>query len=319
MVEVSQDMVGLEHASAELDKLLAADAATSQTPAQQATPDQSAAAQAEPGQRAAQTEQTQTETNPNSSSKTGTPAAADQKPTDQKNADQQAQQQGKEPSRYEKARRRQDDAWKQINGEKESLRAERERLERERGEFDQQRKAEEARYTPDQYEQAAKKFDADGKLELAELARQRAKELRDNPPPSPQQAQVLKQEQEAHAKAMKEWWGKAAVDFPPVAQRGSPQHQALETFLKAEPEAVRSPKGMYYAARLVSAETAAARVPEMEKELGALRAKVKELEALTAPGAQDIPARAGQASGPKSDAEAFADLERLATEVGALR
>lgn len=320
MVEVPQEMIGLDAASAELDKLMAADAA--QTQQAQATPTDQSASQ---GQRAAQTAEGQP-SKPDSTSdpnkgQSDTPAAADQKPADQKEQKPEQQQQKpedqKEPTRYEKARRRQDEAWKQINDEKSTLKSDRERFERERAEFEQRQQAQEQQYSPAQYEEAAKKFEGQGKFELAELARQRAEELRKNPPPTPQQAQVLRAQEAQHKAQMKEWWGKAAVDFPEVAKDGSRENVALKTFLQAEPDAVRSPKGMYYAARLVKAETAAARVPELDKELGALRAKVKELEGLTAPGSRDNPSRLGATV--KSDAEEMADLERLAESIGPLR
>lgn len=308
-------MIGLETASAELDRLMTADAAPANSPATTADPNPSASPDA---QRAAQTDGTAAK--PNSSS-TDTPAATDP----QKGQQQQTQTTpkpgeeppAKEPTRYEKARARQDNAWKQINDEKAAIKAERERLERERSEFSQRQQQDAAQYTPDQYDQAAKKFEEQGKFDLADAARARAAELRKNPPPTPQQQEVLRQQQERHQAQMKEWWGKASVDYPDVAKSGTPANNALRTFLQAEPDAVRSPKGMYYAARLVTAETAAARVPAMEQELGALRAKVKELEALTGPGPTALPAQAGRTAA-KTEAEEFADLERLAMETGPL-
>lgn len=307
-------MIGLETASAELDRLMTADAASANSPATTVAPNPSATPEA---QRAAPT--TEPTAKPNSAS-TDTPATTDpqgqqqQTQTTPKPGEQPA---AKEPTRYEKARARQDNAWKQINDEKAAIKAERERLERDRSELSQRQQQDAAQYTPDQYDQAAKKFEEQGKFDLADAARARAAELRKNPPPTPQQQEVLREQQERHQAQMKEWWGKASVDYPEVAKAGSPANAALRTFLAAEPDAVRSPKGMYYAARLVNAETAAARVPGLEQELGALRAKVKELEALTGPGPTALPAQAGRTA-EKSEAEQFADLERQAMEMGPL-
>lgn len=312
MVEIPQDMIGLEAANAELDRLEAADAAATNSPAKDTSTDQSANKAAD---RAAQPEATTAE--PDSIS-TDTPATPDTAKTQQ--TPPKADQTKTEPSRYEKDRQRRDTSWKALNEEKTAVKSERERLERERQEFQEQRKQTEAQYSPEQYDQAAKNFEAQGKFDLADLAKTRAEELRKNPPPTPQQQDVMRRQQADHDKAMKEWWGKAAVDYPNVAKDGSPENAALKTFIQTEPDAVKSPKGMYYAARLVQAETAAARVPDMDKELGALRAKVKELETLTAPGGPSIPGRAGQQGKEvQSDAEQFAELERMAQDMGTLR
>lgn len=331
MVSISQEMIGLDAASAELDRLMTADAGTTaNTQTNQSASD---------GQRAAQTAEAETGTETkkqatDSVSKDGKSASETQKADQQQQQKTETQQAtskeaseaGKTLSKFAKAKDRQDKSWAEINRQKEELRAEREQLARdrdtakaERDELEKRRQAEETKFSPQQYEQAAAEFEKQGKFDLADAARKRAEELRKNPPPSPQQAAVLKQQQDQHAAAMKEWWGKAAVDFPKVAEKGSSENLALETFLKAEPEAVKSPKGMYYAARLIHAESAAARMPEMEKELGALRARVKELEGLTTPGGHDVPANSGRSTGQRIDAEELADLERMAVEMGTLR
>lgn len=321
-------MIGMEAASAELDRMIAAEAAAARPSEEQAaTTDQSA-----PGgqDRAAQPEKTDAQPPDNNSADTR--AAADSpkdqqqqnKPQDKNKPSKEASEAGKtlQQSRYAKARERQEKSWNELNRQKEELQKEREAFQKERDELTAQRQKQEQQYTPEQYEQAASVFEKQGRFDLAEAARERAKELRANPP-KPDQALQQRQQQEAQQMeaAKKEWWGKAAVTYPDVVKQGTPQHQALRTFIESEPEVIRSPKGMFYAARLVSAETAAARVPEMEKELGALRARVKELEGLTAPAgegaAQRIPGE--KSFQEKSDSEQFAELEEQALAMGTLR
>lgn len=325
MVEIPENMIGIEAASAQLAELEAAEAAAVQAQAgkhaQHQAEQSASAALAQQGDRASQSQGKQPKTPDSLSPETGTPAAdaASAAANKEQQTKEQTQQTPKEPSRYEKARGRQENAWKQINDEKAALKADRERLEASQRAFEEQRKTEEARFTPDQYDKAAEKFEKEGKFDLADLARQRASELRKNPPPSPQQREVMAAQAAQHQAQMKEWWGKAAIDFPSVAKEGSTENQALAGFIKAEPDVLRSPKGMYYAARLVTAEQSAARVPAMEKELGALRARVKELEALTAPGGGGVAQNPNPKAAPKSDAEEYAELEALAMGMGTLR
>jgi alkylhydroperoxidase/carboxymuconolactone decarboxylase family protein YurZ len=73
-----------------------------------------------------------------------------------------------------------------------------------------------------------------------------------------------------------------------VAKDGSEFQNTMAAHLQAaanqglNPE--ENPVVFYHVARLTAAEATAARVPKLEKELGAAQARVKELEALTAPG-----------------------------------
>lgn len=116
---------------------------------------------------------------------------------------------------------------------------------------------------------------------LADLLKARADELRKNPDPTAEQfkAQVERQKQHFTMEAAKKW--------PDIAKEGSEfQKQVighLKTLEAQRPHLVDDPSIIYDVARLVAAETGAARVPTMEKELGELRAKVKELQALTTP------------------------------------
>lgn len=113
------------------------------------------------------------------------------------------------------------------------------------------------------------------------MAKAKADDLRKNPPPS------VKQQQEQFTANQREWILKAATDFPEYGKKGSELQSATAEVFKSlttqEPEASRLPGLVYYCVRMAAAETAAARVPVMEKELGELRAKVKELDAATNP------------------------------------
>lgn len=340
MIDVA-DMQGLDAAMTQLDAMEAADAATSSGQGagqsqQSVNAGQKSGAQGD--QHAAQTpsgdQRTQTESNTDAraaaeieSSKSKVQSSKSTEgqgtPESQKAAE------AKGPSRYQKAQERAKNSWEEINRTKAELKAEREKFEGERTQFQQQRQAEERAFSPEQYEEAAKRFEAGGKFDLADAAREKAAELRKNPP-SQAQAQANSQGQPGQPTAaqraqyqahLKEWWGKAAVDFPAVAKEGTPENGLLKEFLTKEPDAVRSPKGMYYAARMVAAETAAARVPGLETELGTLRAKVKELEALTAPGGPGSPARlpGDKPFEQQSDGEQLAELNRLANEMGTFR
>lgn len=211
-----------------------------------------------------------------------------------------------------------------LKGEAAKLKAEQDLLARERAQLQEQRAKVSNKYTPEQYEQAAaskaqesesldlqadglerkaEKAEENGEFGQAEKFKAQAKEMRDaatyqrgvarqmkeygehlrkNPEPTIQQIQAQKQQQ------VRDYTLKAAQSWPDLAKDGSPFQQTVARHLQAAREAGldvnEHPSLMYHCARLTAAETAAARVPGMEKELGELRAKVKELETLTAPG-----------------------------------
>ena len=230
-------------------------------------------------------------------------------------------------------------SWKELNEEKALVRTTAEALKqreatlKQREEQLQQREAKlsQPKHKPEDYEGYAGTLEAQAKQAedagdyskaerlrgKAEDARDYAKQLRENPPkPDPTEA-----ERAAQFKAQqKEWWGKAAVDFPAVVKEGTPEKAGLIALLRAEPDLVNDPKGMYYASRLVTAEALSARVPTLEKDLAAAQARVKELEQLTT-----VPTD-GSVNGnnqPKSFEqmsydEGLATLEAEARQVGSL-
>jgi hypothetical protein len=225
-----------------------------------------------------------------------------------------------EKTRYQKSVDRREKSWAELNQEKELFRKaqaeldnSRKALETERKAFESKKaEAEKQRFSVEDYDKAAEKFEADCKFDLADAARNKAAELRKNPPKAASQLDAEKQQQ--FAAQQKEWFTKAAIDFPSTAKQGSPEHQALQAFVQAEPDVVAHPKGLYYGARLVAAETAAARVPALQKELEQLQARVKEFEALTGPSTPGVPGRvAGDVPwNQKPQGEQLDELEQMA-------
>jgi hypothetical protein len=91
----------------------------------------------------------------------------------------------------------------------------------------------------------------------------------------------------------------------------------LMNLQRQAPGILRHPQSIYLVTQLTAAESSAARVPAMEKELSQMKARVKELETLTAPGAPGQPPRLnGQIPfEQQSREEQFAALEAMANGV----
>ncbi len=312
-IGIPATMPGLDEAAKQLDAMISADATVGDAaiaPAADLAP-APASAIIEPG-RAAQAGADATATP--DTDKTDTQAAADST-TDTSDGKHDVNDKG---SKFAKDYARRENSWKELNRQKDEFkvqqsefRAERERVAMERQEWQRRRDQMDAKYSPEEYDAAAERWENDGEYKLAELARDRAKELRD----SPTREQTLKTQAEDRQKAEKEWYSKAAIDFPDTAKSGSEQNTKLKAFISSEPGVLQDPKGMYYASRLVNAETTATRVPVLEKELGELRAKVKELESTSLPSGQGSPT--GMPS--DSDANQYADLERMARDMVSIR
>jgi hypothetical protein len=315
-VEIA-DIPGIDEANQELDRLMAAEAAQAGTDGTTKTND--AGSVQEEGEHAALTAEIENTLDSGEEAETtNTEARAEA-----------AKAEAPKQTRYEKAKERAERSWQEINAQKEALKAEREAFAKEREQIEQQRREieerrakAEAEFSPDQYDAAAAKFEAEGKFDLADLAKKKAEDLRRNPP-----AQRQAQATAAQEGQRREWALKAGQEFPELVQTNSPLQQRVAQIMQSEPDLKQHPKGIYLAARIAHLEaesgkgaTAAARASELEKNLGLAQARIKELEALTAPGG---PGNAAHLSGARSfeqmsEDQQFAELAREAQEVGVL-
>jgi hypothetical protein len=151
----------------------------------------------------------------------------------------------------------------------------------------------------------------------AEDLRAHAESLRKNPPPS---AKQLEEKLEAQRK---EWMGKAAAAFPDLAKKDSPLQKAVVQHLNAlwqqDRQLAANPAMIYHVTRYAAAEAAAARVPDLEKKLGQLEAKVKEYEQLTSPGGPGAAQRPPSGKVPATDDEERAELREMASGLNGIR
>lgn len=236
----------------------------------------------------------------------------------------------------------------QLDTQEQQLKAREQQIVTREQQFKLQQARAQQRFTPEQYEQAsqtklqnaeqfglqadglerrADKLEEAGNFAGAEQARVQAKQLREqavveaatgrqlkdyaghlraNPDPT------IQQHQQQLAKQMEHYTIEAAKRWPEMGQSGSEFQKSMAANLNAAAkyglDANEHPAVMFFAAQLTAFERAAARVPDMEKELGELRAKVKDYEKLTAPGGgSEATARpqAGKPASQEDDGEAL--------------
>lgn len=132
---------------------------------------------------------------------------------------------------------------------------------------------------------------------LAQRMREYAQHLRQNPDPTAAQVQAKQQQ------ALSHWTVEAAKAYPELAVKGSPFQvavaNALQDAAKSGLDVNEHPMLMFHAAKMVALQTAAERVPGLEKESAKLKNRVKELEGLTSPSGGQSAAQA--TTQPKSD------------------
>jgi hypothetical protein len=151
-----------------------------------------------------------------------------------------------------------------------------------------------------------------------------AEQVRRNPPAG------LAERSAQFEQQRKGWTLEAAKAFPDLMKQNSPFQMTvaghLNALAKQDPSLLAHPSVIYHVCRLTSAEAAAkqfqaqsqaaaARVSSLEKELGELKAKVKEYETLTAPGGSATVPKLGSPGAADEEAE----LERMAREMVSLR
>ena len=143
-----------------------------------------------------------------------------------------------------------------------------------------------------------------------------AEELRKNPPRSMAQEEARINDQR------KEWTLKAATDYPDLAKPKSELQlkvvEMMNRLWREDRAMAANPRMIYHVSRMAKAELSAARVPGLEKELGQLKAKVKDLEELTTPGGATAPQNLGPSSD-RTEAEERQELEDTAHQMGSLR
>lgn len=236
--------------------------------------------------------------------------------------------------------------------QQDQIAAEKLAIQRERNQLAVDRAKANQKFTPEQYEQAAtaktanlsalelqadglesraEKLEGDGKYAEAEKAKGQAKALREqvvadkaaakqmqdmathlraNPDKTLEQHKATLEQHKRHyiTEASKKW-PEFGVENSPFQQKCV---QVLQTLKQRGYDANEHPSLYYDAARLVAAETAAVRVPGMEAELGQLRAKVKELELLTAPGGGSGSVQRMPAKSAPTDADEETELRQMA-------
>lgn len=315
----------LDKAEAALDAQLQAQGAAA-PPIDKGEPEELAAEPKETeAQQAAATEPTakKEESTPDKT-KAGTPTANEAEAAKAKAEAEKAAKEavtGKEQTKYQKEVTRREKSWEKLNEEKSALQKEREAFEQQRKEFDAKKvehEAQEPTTTPEDYEAAAKEFEKDGKLDLAEMARNKAKELREQPPEARAEA--------GFKTAQISSWKKAVEKLPELGVAGSETQKKIRAFIDARPEFkdlfASTPMAWELTAELFghsqaleSSQAQAARVPDLENKVKELTAEVEQLRIATAPsGGSSKGMPSEKTFSDMSPAEQDAEMQRVAAE-----
>ena len=216
------------------------------------------------------------------SSKSETDSKAKQdKPKDQK-------------SKFAQDQNRKTKTWEQINAEKEAIRAEREAVKREREEWSKQREQssvadtnsfrDEKGYTAEDYEAAAKEFDADGDSQLAKAARAKADGVRKTVSVKQQQVQ-----QERFTKTWADNFNKLSEKETWLKDQSTPEYKRTVELLQRIPILTTLPNGLAHAVELMKLQDTAGRYQSVEAENKSLKEQLNKLQQKTAIG-KSVPA-----------------------------
>lgn len=194
----------------------------------------------------------------------------------------------------EKARR--EKTWAEINAEKEQLAADRKALEEERKRLAEEQhrqpakpEAPQSKYSAEDYDAAAKHFEAKGDYELAEQAKAKAAELRTAQQPRPEQGSAAAAPQNQvstpfgampREQFMTTWQGtleRLMKAEPDLANKDSELGRTTAEMLRTYPLLNHIPTGIQDAVAAAKLTIQARRVPVLEKELAAAKAELERL------------------------------------------
>jgi hypothetical protein len=197
-------------------------------------------------------------------------------------------------SKFAQEQQRKAKSWEQINAEKEAIKAEREAVKRERDEWSKQREQSSAAesnsfrddkgYTAEDYEAAAKEFDADGDTQLAKAARAKADGVRKAAGAKQQQVQ-----QERFNKSWAENYGRLSEKEVWLKDQSSPEYKRTVELLQRVPFLTAMPDGLVHAVELMKLQDTAGRSQSLESENKALKEQLNKLQQKTAIG-KSVPA-----------------------------
>lgn len=197
-------------------------------------------------------------------------------------------------SKFAQEQQRKTKTWEQINAEKEAIKAEREAVKREREEWSKQREQSSAAesnsfrddkgYTAEDYEAAAKEFDADGDTQLAKAARAKADGVRKAAGAKQQQVQ-----QERFNKSWAENYGRLSEKEVWLKDQSSPEYKRTVELLQRVPFLTAMPDGLVHAVELMKLQDTAGRSQSLESENKALKEQLSKLQQKTAIG-KSVPA-----------------------------
>jgi len=200
----------------------------------------------------------------------------------------------KEKSKFAQEQNRKAKSWEQINAEKEALKAEREAVKREREEWSRSREQSKATetnshrdekgYTAEDYEAAAKEFEADGDSQLAKAARAKADNVRKAAGERQQKVQ-----QEQFQKSWAENYGKLSEKEAWLKDQNSSEYKRTVQLLQNFPLLTATPDGLVHAVEIVKLQNAAERSQSMEAENKSLKEQLSKLQQKTAIG-KSVPA-----------------------------
>ena len=215
-------------------------------------------------------------------------------------------------SKFAQDQNRKTKTWEQINAEKEAIRAEREAVRREREEWSKQREQssvadtnsfrDEKGYTAEDYEAAAKEFDADGDSQLAKAARAKADGVRKTVSVRQQQIQ-----QERFTKTWADNFNKLSEKETWLKDQSSNEYKRTVELLHRIPILTTLPNGLAHAVELMKLQDTAGRYQSVEAENKALKEQLNKLQQKTAIG-KSIPA--GQLKAEEKDFSKLSQKEQ---------
>jgi len=217
------------------------------------------------------------------------------------------QEKKQESSRFAQENARKAKTWEQINAEKEAIKAEKEALRRERDEWGKQREQskvaetnsyrDEKGYTAEDYEAAAKEFEADGDSQLAKAARAKAEGVRKI---AGEQAQKVQTEK--FQKAWADNYGRLSEKEGWLKDQNSAEYKQTVQLLQQFPLLTTVPDGLVHAVEIVKLQKTASMSQALEQENKTLKEQLGKLQQKTAIGK-------GVANGPlKAEEKDFSKL-----------